>query len=149
MSEIQRLQKNLSLLRTCANWTIQDLADKLEVNRQTISNLESNKEDKKMSKIQYLAIRYCFLIEIEENKNEILKQLFYLLVDHPEEITDNDRKLIMQQAKILSAASKGGSSKKEINDSWSQFIEVLIPTLAGVAFTIGLSCYDSFMSKKK
>ena len=92
MNEISRLQDNLMLLRTTAEWSVQDMADLLDVTRQTINNLETQKT--KMSKIQYLAIRSCFSYEIEKKDNKVLAQLLYCLVDHPEKITEDDKKLI-------------------------------------------------------
>ena len=72
MDEIIRLQKYLSLLRTTANWSVQEFADMLGVTRQTINNLEK-KDPIKMSKVQYLAIRSLFTHEIENGNNKWLK----------------------------------------------------------------------------
>jgi DNA-binding XRE family transcriptional regulator len=63
MDEALRLQRHLPLFRACAGWTAKDLADQLEVSRQSVSaweNYDGGKEKKgvKLSKAYYLAIRH-------------------------------------------------------------------------------------------
>lgn len=151
MDEIIRLQKYLSLLRTTANWSVQEFADMLGVTRQTINNLEK-KDPIKMSKVQYLAIRSLFTHEIE-NGNEVLGKLLYCLVDHPERITENDRAFIANQAKILSSAAKGGSTKEDIDESWAQIFGMIggIVGAAIMPFAIeaGIEWLDVIMNKSK
>lgn len=151
MKEIERLQDNLMLLRITANWSVQDLADKLDVTRQTVNNLEIKKTT--MTKIQYLAIRSCFAYEEKISDNRILSQLLYCLVDHPEKMNDDDRKLIAKQAKILSSAAKGGSSKEEIYDMWLGTLSILgaaalIGTFAVGALDKTTPWIEAIMSKK-
>ena len=157
MDEITRLQKYLALLRTTANWSVQEFAEILGVTRQTINNLERTKEPIKMSKVQYLAIRSLFTHEIEQG-NKMLGQLLYCLVDHPEKMTDEDRLLIAQQAKLLSSAVKGGSTKEEINSSWSrtfsdetwaEILGVAVGVIGASLATIAIDWLDVAMKKKK
>jgi len=63
MDEALRLQRHLPLFRACAGWTAKDLADQLDVSRQSVSaweNYDGGKEKKgvKLSKAYYLAIRH-------------------------------------------------------------------------------------------
>ena len=55
MPEIDLLQENLKLIRRSAGWTIEELANKIGVTKQTIINLEGLKS--KMTKTTYIAIR--------------------------------------------------------------------------------------------
>ena len=53
--EIDKLQHNLPSLRKLAGWTAEDLAKKVGVTKQTISNLETGRTS--MNKMQYIALR--------------------------------------------------------------------------------------------
>ena len=56
--KINRMQKNLSVIRNVARWTTERLGEEIGVSRQTINSLEHNKT--KMTKTQYLALRAVF-----------------------------------------------------------------------------------------
>lgn len=132
MNQIERLQKNLSLLRLTCGMTVQNMADELDVNRQTISNLESGTN--KMTKIQYLAIRSLFSFKINDQKdNEMLQYLLYYLVDHPDELDDEKRIKILEHAKILTAAIKGGASTKDVSNTFDTLVKVLGVAIASMA----------------
>lgn len=136
MSVIERLQSNLPLLRTSANWSVQDLSNKLDITRQTTNNLENRKT--KMSRIQYLAIRSVLEYEIQESDNQILSKLLYYLVDHPDEIGETQKEFISQQAKLLSNASKNGLSNEEINNTWISALTMAGLVAVGVAASMVL-----------
>ena len=55
MTDEEKLQKYLPLIRSAAGWTAEELGKKIGVTKQTISNLENQKT--KISKTQYLAIQ--------------------------------------------------------------------------------------------
>ena len=55
MKEIERMQKNLLLIRRTVGWTADEFGNRIGVSRQTINNLEAGRN--KMSKTQYIAIR--------------------------------------------------------------------------------------------
>lgn len=85
---IERLQKNLAVLRKLAGWSGNDLADMLGVSRQTILSLET-KDDYKMSKIQYIAIRA--LLDEKAKEDETLARVIHVLLDQedtPEELQE-------------------------------------------------------------
>ena len=85
---IERLQKNLAVLRKLAGWSGNDLADMLGVSRQTILSLET-KDNYKMSKIQYIAIRA--LLDEKAKEDETLARGIHVLLDQedtPEELQE-------------------------------------------------------------
>lgn len=77
--KINRFQDSLSTLRKVAGWSAEDLANSLDVTRQTIVNLETGQT--KMTKIQYMAIRLAFEEEAQETNHETLSKLIPILVD--------------------------------------------------------------------
>ena len=78
--KIQRLQKNLYSIRKIAGWKAKDLANRLGVTKQTISNLETGKV--KMTQVQYIAIRAVFEYEIASNPNNVvLAKVISILLD--------------------------------------------------------------------
>ena len=108
MTNEERMQQYLPLLRTCAGWTAKDLADQLEVSRQSISAWENydykNKKGVKLSKIQYLAIKKLLEDEIDKDtadenseKKHILGTLLEVLIDHPDNYTTDDRKAVLEK----------------------------------------------------
>lgn len=88
---IERLRKNLAVLRKLAGWSGNDLADMLGVSRQTILSLET-KDNYKMSKIQYIAIRA--LLDEKAKEDETLAGVIHVLLDQedpPEELQEKIR----------------------------------------------------------
>lgn len=95
--EIERLQRNLPLLRKIAGWSMADLGEKIGVTKQTISNLENNSEKYKMSFIQYAGIMHIFEEEVENRKKELnsedvdlLEQILEIIFE--ENLTDEQEK---------------------------------------------------------
>jgi len=89
----KRLQANLFTLRTFAGWSTQDLANRLGVTRQSINNLENEKNN--LSYTQYLAIRLIFDQEAEVSGNEDFKKLIYELLDKPFKNEEEQQKVMM------------------------------------------------------
>ena len=65
MPEIDLLQENLKLIRRSAGWTIEELANKIGVTKQTIINLEGLKS--KMTKTKIIAMYLPQYHETEDN----------------------------------------------------------------------------------
>jgi len=65
---VKRLQDNLKVIRTAAGWTTETLGELLGVTKQTISNLETQKN--KMNLCQYYALRYIIAMEIQLHGDE-------------------------------------------------------------------------------
>lgn len=99
-SAIERLHRDLPTIRNVAGWSADHLAKLLEVSRVTVVNLENL--DRKMSKIQYLAIRALLQDEIDTNQNSVLADVVTVLVDRDnvsETIKQNLRDQIERTAK--------------------------------------------------
>ena len=126
--KVERLQNNLSLIRTCAGWSAAELGDKLDVSRQMISNLETRRN--KMTVIQYRAIRNALDEEIEKSRAEddtqMLKDVIRVLVDEPESFTEEQKNQVLSDAKLLapSVVSKK-TTRKKASVAW-------VTALAGV-----------------
>lgn len=81
--KIQRMQANLSVIRSVSRWTTERLGEEIGVSRQTINSLEHGKTT--MSKTQYLALRAVFNHEAVASGNTVLAQVIQALVDEPAE----------------------------------------------------------------
>lgn len=134
MTKEERMQQQLQLLRTCAGWTAKDLADQLEVSRQTISAWENydfkNKKGVKLSKIQYLAIKKLLEDEIDKDTTDensgmrhILGTLLEVLIDHPDEYTTDDKKAVLEKARLLAPSIlKEPEQRKSISSVWPMLL---------------------------
>lgn len=88
VTDEEKLQKYLSLIRNAAGWTAEELGTKIGVTKQTISNLENQKT--KMSKIQYLAIQMVISQKIATTQDDLtLANVMKLVMDTDEEQTIN------------------------------------------------------------
>lgn len=79
MTDEEKLQKYLPLIRNAAGWTAEELGQKIGVTKQTISNIETLKT--RMSKTQYLAIQMVISQKIATTTNDttlanIMKMVF-------------------------------------------------------------------------
>lgn len=104
--EIERLQNNLATIRRLAGWTAEQLGEYIGVTKQTVSNLETYKT--KMTLTQYIAIRSVLDCEVEDKKNETLKNVIKLLVDTPDEITDEEYEKAQDVSKVISSSVSAG-----------------------------------------
>ena len=100
----ERLQANLALIRKAAGWTAADLGEFIGVTKQTISNLENNRNT--MTKAQYIAIRAILDHELISNpENEALAQLVYILLDS-DDLTEEDRNQVESTIAYISHAKE-------------------------------------------
>ena len=138
--KIKRLQRHLSLIRTCAGWSSSELGAKLGVTRQMISNLENGRCQ--MTVIQYRAIRNVLSEEIEasreDNDTQMLTDVIRALVDEPELFTSEERDRILSDANLLapSIVSKK-TTRKKASSTW-------VAVLAGAvvaALAVGASVF--------
>ncbi|SFP71405.1 DNA-binding transcriptional regulator, XRE-family HTH domain [Butyrivibrio proteoclasticus] len=84
---LMKMQTNLLVIRKIMGWKQQYLADKLDVTRQTIIRLESEKDRVTLKKTQYIAIRMLIEQEIskiqdDEEKNYKSKVMSAILGDY-------------------------------------------------------------------
>lgn len=131
MDKVSRFQKYLPVFRACAGWTAQDLADLLDVSRQSVSAWEnyserSNKKGVKLSKSHYLAIRYLLEYEVnsdlsegEKDPKHIISTMLEVLVDNPSRYTKEDAKAVLKQAEILAPSLlKNPDQRKNLSKLW-------------------------------
>ena len=132
MDEPIRLQRHLPLFRACAGWTAKDLADRLEVSRQSISAWENydehaSKKGVKLTAIQYFAIRKLLDDEIakdlpdesEKRKQHIIGTLLEVIVDHPEKYTSDDVNAALSEAELMAPSIlKQPEKRKTVSKLW-------------------------------
>ena len=132
MDEPIRLQRHLPLFRACAGWTAKDLAEKLEVSRQSISAWENYdertpKKGVKMTAIQYYAIRKLLDDEIANDlsddvgkrKQHIIGTLLEVLVDHPDKYTSADVDAALAEAQLMAPSiMKQPEKRKSVSMVW-------------------------------
>ena len=88
MTDEEKLQKYLPLIRNAAGWTAEDLGTKIGLTKQTISNLENQKT--RMSKTQYLAIQMVISQKIATTPDDLtLANVMKLVMDNDVEQTIN------------------------------------------------------------
>ena len=86
MTDEEKLQKYLPLIRSAAGWTAEELGKKIGVTKQTISNLENQKT--KISKTQYLAIQMVISQKIATTPDDLtLANVMKLMMDIDDEQT--------------------------------------------------------------
>ena len=136
MDEVERLQKYLGIVRRSAGWSAAALSEKLDVSRQMISNLETSKTYT-MTKMQYLAIRKVLDDEIRsspEEETQMLRDILEILVDHPENYSEEVRSKILENAKLLApAAAAKDSDRRNITLAWGA-----VAGIAAAAIGIGI-----------
>ena len=114
--KVERLQKHLALIRTCAGWSASELGERLGVTRQMVNNLESGRN--RMTMMQYLAIRQVLAEEIEKSKEnddtKMLQDVILVLVDEPEQFTEEQCNQVLSDANLLapSIVTKKTTRKK-------------------------------------
>lgn len=135
MEEIIRMQQNLLLIRRTVGWTAEEFGDKIGVTRQTINNIESGRN--KLSKTQYIAMRSVLDAEIlrSPQDTEMLKLLLDVLVDSPENYSDEDVEILVAKANMLTPSILAGTtSRKDVSNEWITSIR----KLSGVSASAGL-----------
>lgn len=135
MDESIRLQRHLPLFRSCAGWTAKDLAEKLEVSRQSISAWENydgkGKKGVKLSKAYYLAIRQLLESAVssdvsdekDRKKKHILGTMLEVLVDHPEKYTSADIDAVLKEAGLMAPSiMKQPEQRKSVSKVWPALV---------------------------
>ena len=144
---MKRLQDHLALIRACAGWSSTDLGNRLGVTRQMISNLETSKTYT-MTKMQYLAIRKVLDDEIRsspEEETQMLRDILEILVDHPENYSEEVRGKILENAKLLApAAAAKDSDRRNISLAWGA-----VAGIAAAAIGIGIEILTSTDNKNE
>ena len=113
--KIKKLQENLKDFRQLAGLTAQQLADEIDVTKQTIHRLEAKEKPTKtdMTYCQYRTIRLVFdgIVEknIKKDPNDTnLKNAITLLVDKADELSEEQYSKTQDATKIVTASKKAG-----------------------------------------
>ena len=140
--QIKRLQQNLSSIRKIAGWTAETLGDKIGVTKQTISNLENEKNA--MNFTQYIAIRTALDCEIEANKeNEVLPKVVAILLDN-DDLNDENYSKAKEVADTVAATAAGGTPAVKLD----KVFDVLIASLPFIIPIVGTIIGGSVNWKK-
>lgn len=133
--QVERLQQNLAAIRKIAGWTAEQLADKIGVTKQTISNLETEKSP--MNLTQYIAIRAILDHEIETNKeNTVLPQVITILLDKGDELNEEDYARVKDAINTVSISAAGGVNGATLASIFGGLLTG-IPTLAAILGAAG------------
>lgn len=130
MSEIDLLQENLKLIRRSAGWTIEEMANKIGVTKQTIINLEGLKS--KMTKTTYIAIRAVLSDEMNTHPDEckMLYDILDIFVDNPDKYSEELRDILKSKANVVApAAMTNDISRKDVSREWT---DILLAISAGI-----------------
>lgn len=117
---MERLEKQLLLIRRSLGWSATVLGDKLGVSRQTVNNIESGRTH--MSKTEYLLLRRVLDDEINRSSEEtkMVKTILLVAVDHPEICSDEERKEILSKAEVMAhAIIAKPTDRKSVSTTWS------------------------------
>lgn len=143
--KVERLQKYLSLIRTCAGWSASELGEKLGVSRQMVSNLENSRN--KMTMMQYLAIRQVLAQEIEsssqDDDTQMLRDVIRVLVDEYDVFTDEQRNQVLSDANLLapSIVSKK-TTRKKASMTWTTALAGMLVAAVAVGAKVLLRDKD-------
>lgn len=143
--KVARMQKYLSLIRTCAGWSASELGEKLDVSRQMVSNLENGRNN--MTMMQYLAIRQVLAQEIElsskANDTQMLQDVIRVLIDDYDSFTDEQRNQVLSDANLLapSIVTKK-TTRKKASVTWATALAGVLVAAVAVGAKVLLSDKD-------
>lgn len=119
MEEIIRMQENLLLIRRTVGWTAEEFGEKIGVTRQTINNIESCRN--KLTKTQYIAMRSILDAEMlqKPEETEMLKVLLDVLIDNPENYSEENRSELLAKANMIAPSILAGTSTRaDVSKEW-------------------------------
>ena len=128
MTDEEKLQKYLPLIRNAAGWTAEDLGTKIGLTKQTISNLENQKT--RMSKTQYLAIQMVISQKIATTPDDLtLANVMKLVMDTDEEQTINYNAIPQAMAAVAHLDSEKFTSIRKKGEMLLQWRRRSVPLL--------------------
>lgn len=116
-TQIAKLQKNLCSLRRLANWTMEELGDRIGVTKQTISNLENPSKKRTMTLTQYLAIRSVLDYEAAQRLEKDMSDTMLLLSIRKildEDLDENALVKAEEDVALLASVVAGGTSGEKV-----------------------------------
>ena len=113
MDSIDRMQKNLLLIRRTIGWTADEFGNRIGVTRQTINNLEAGRN--KLSKTQYIAMRSILDAEMTQypDETEMLKLILDVFVDNPDLYPDKEKAQLLSKANMITPSILAGSAPRK------------------------------------
>ena len=133
LSEIDRMQERLLLIRTVVGWTAEDFGNRIGVTRQTINNLEKSRI--KLSKTQYIAMRSVLDEEIRTYPEEtkMLQLILDAFIDHPEKYSEEERRELLSKANLISPSILTKTmTRKDVSDEYIKIAKML-----GIVLSMG------------
>lgn len=127
MEDIIRMQENLLLIRRTVGWTAEEFGEKIGVTRQTINNIESGRN--KLTKTQYIAMRSVLDAEMAQSPDdtEMLKVMLDVLVDHPENYSDENRDELLAKANLMAPSILAGTtSRADVSKEWMKAAGLIV-----------------------
>lgn len=148
MEEITRMQDNLLLIRRTVGWTATDFGDKIGVTRQTINNIESGRN--KLTKTQYIAMRSVLDAEIDlsPDDTEMLKVLLDVLIDNPQNYSEETRRELVDKANLMSPGILVGTvTRKKVSTEWMSVAGIIlgIGMVSSPATLIGITAVGNWL----
>lgn len=119
MEEIIRMQENLLLIRRTVGWTAEEFGEKIGVTRQTINNIENGRN--RLKKTQYIAMRSVLDAEMihKPEETEMLKVLLDVLVDRPENYSEESRCELLAKANMMAPSILAGTTTRaDVSKEW-------------------------------
>lgn len=148
VSDIDRLQDNLALIRKAGGWSAEEFGDMIGVTKQTISNLENKKTP--LSKTQYIAIRAVLDYEIAERGDDTALASTVNICLNSEGLSSED---IKKAQAFVDGATRAGLDTAAIAGGLAALIgavaaEVILAPLTAPAL-LGSAAWISKLLKKK
>lgn len=149
LEEIERMQENLLLIRRTVGWTASRFGEKIGVTRQTINNIENGRN--KLNKTQYIAMRSILDAEIKTSPDDtkMLRILLEVLVDNPQNYSDELRKNLVEKANIMTPGILVGSvSRETVSEEWIKLVsDALAIAAPSSASVFGLASVGGWILK--
>ena len=123
LKDINTLQDNLQIIRKVAGWTAEELGERIDITKQTISNLEN--KNTLMTKTQYIALRTIIDYEIISNSESdaLWRVVNVLLESNACEPLPKNRNMIPEIPSFLKKTEK--SNKKAISIKVEELAELV------------------------
>lgn len=148
LEEIVRMQENLLLIRRTVGWTAAEFGEKIGVTRQTINNIESGRN--KLTKTQYIAMRSVLDAEIKSSSEDtkMLQNLLTVLIDNPEEYSEEYRKNLVEKANIMTPGILVGSvSRETVSKEWMNLVVGGMAAVAAPVIAYGVVSVGGWLMK--
>lgn len=119
MEEIIRMQENLLLIRRTVGWTAESLVKKSASPDRLSTTSKSGRN--KLTKTQYIAMRSVLDAEMiqKPEDTEMLKVLLDVLVDHPENYSEDHRNELLAKANMMAPSILAGTTTRaDVSKEW-------------------------------